>query len=110
MGSRSPSRLAMISAVGVVVLLAGAGSATGQRTAEQTLRYSCQFPVSGAQPVGVTISATFPDTGRVGQPVEPGQVSAKLVLPAAAVAELAKSGATTVVGGAPLTMSVAQQG
>ncbi|AHH99751.1 hypothetical protein KALB_6391 [Kutzneria albida DSM 43870] len=104
------SRPAAVAAFGLAVLLVGAGSAPGLAGKDSTLHYTCQFPATGAVDLAVTVSAAYPDTGRVGQQVAPAAASVRFAVPAEATAELAKLGAVTVDGGTQLATTVAQQG
>lgn len=107
------SRLVVTAALGVIVVgsgtLAGASPAADEQAAELRLGYTCQAP-SGPYPVDLRITATFPDTGAVGAPIQPADVAAAVTLPPEIGAELAAMDAATVTGVAELTTVVAANG
>src|ERR1700754_1990189 len=106
-------RLAVLAAVGMVVvtagLIAGAGSAIGEQHAAATWSYSCLFP-SGPQPVDVSVTATFPGMATPGTAIQPTDVAVTAALPAAAVADLRAVGANSTTASAALSVTVAQNG
>ena len=85
--------------------LAGAGSASGAQATITNLAYHCAFP-SGAQPVSVSVAATFPESGAAGQAIQPAEVRLTIVVPPAALMNLA-SPVTPVAG---LSVKLAQGG
>jgi hypothetical protein len=93
----------------VAVALAGAGSAIGAQANSATLAYHCAFP-AGAQPVSVAVTAQFPDSAATGTPIQPAGVALAITLPAAEVASLTGSGASTVAVTADLSTRVTQAG
>lgn len=100
--SRPSSRgVFRVTAAAVVLVAAGvtAGSAPAVSQASEhpvTLRlgYSCAFR-SGAIPVSAQVTATYPVAGTVGQPIQPTGTRIAVILPHAAVADLASLHATT---------------
>jgi hypothetical protein len=106
-------RLASMAAIGTVIVvtgvLTGTGSAIGQQNAHKHFTYTCQFP-SGAQPVGVDITAAFPSAGAVGQAVHPASGTVTVAIPHAGLRTLTALHAATVGGIAQLHTTVAQNG
>ncbi len=106
-------RMAGLAAVGAVVvavgLVSGAGPAIGAQAAAATWSYSCMFP-SGAQPVDVAVSATFPGMASPGTAIQPTDVAITATLPAAAVSDLRSLGANSTTASAALAMTVTQNG
>lgn len=100
-------------ALGAVVLLAGqlpgGGAAAEDRPARAEITYECGLP-SGVRQVKVGFEADFPGSGAPGKPIQPGEVTAKVPLPKAAVDELLPAGTRSVSGSADLTAHVAQNG
>lgn len=97
---------AVLAATGVA---AGAGATTGQRTAGESLSYSCAMP-SGPRQVSVVATATFPTAGTAGQPIQPTGTAVTVTLPQAAVAVLAALHAAAVTATASLATKVTQGG
>jgi len=117
------SRGVRSAALAVALLLAGALAAAVTVAADASgtvadshvqlsLGYTCSFPVGSRQvptAVGVAIAATFPDAVAAGQRIQPTGVQITVRLPAAAVAALRESGATTVSSTAVLAVDMSQQ-
>ncbi|MFD7699860.1 DUF6801 domain-containing protein [Streptomyces caelestis] len=107
-----PSRVrARSAAIGAFVVLAAtvpaAASAAGTQEVDAELPYVCALP-SGRQPVGVRVSAAFPDRVEAGEAVSPADVTTTVELPAEAVADLTALKATTARAATRLTVGVAQ--
>jgi hypothetical protein len=90
------------------VLSGGVGTAVAQ-TADVSPAYSCQFP-SGAQRVGVRVTASLPTQGTVGRAVAPGTPTVTVTVPRAALGDLTKLDAATVGATEKLTVNVSQSG
>jgi hypothetical protein len=69
--------------------------------------YLCPFP-SGEQRVEVRLSAEFPVSATVEQPVRPSGLAIELTVPQAALAELTARGAASVTAVARVDVSIAQ--
>ncbi|MFE4047938.1 DUF6801 domain-containing protein [Streptomyces sp. YIM B13518] len=107
-----PSRVrARSAAIGAFVVLAAtvpaAASAAGTQEVDAELRYVCALP-SGRQPVGVRVSAAFPDRVEAGEAISPVDVTTTVELPADAVADLTALEAATARAATRLTVGVAQ--
>ncbi|GAA4481379.1 hypothetical protein GCM10023191_000180 [Actinoallomurus oryzae] len=90
-------------------LFSAIAAIAGERAIDRTFTYGCQLP-SGTQQVAVRVIANVPDSATVGRPIRLGQVTVLVALPAAAVADLTKQGATTVGGTLRLTPLVTVNG
>ncbi|MFC1229458.1 MULTISPECIES: DUF6801 domain-containing protein [Streptomyces] len=108
---RSPRARARSAAIGAFVVLAAmmpaAASATGAQEVDAELSYDCTLP-SGRQPVGVQVSATFPERAGAGEAISPTDVTTTVEFPAEAVADLTALGASTARAATRLTVGVAQ--
>ena len=109
---RVPTRRTLTTAtIGIVLVslgvLAGEGPAIGDQKVATTLAYTCQFP-SGAQQVSLQVNATYPESGAIGQPIAPANVSVAMDVPQAAVADLIKIGAAAVQAYGDLSVVVKQ--
>lgn len=99
---RSTGWVAGVGGLVATVALAASGvaanaTATGQHPVRADLAYSCHFP-SGPRQVGVTVAAVFPTSAASGKPIQPTGLRTTVTLPPAALAYLAKGGATQVTG------------
>ncbi|MQA10063.1 MAG: hypothetical protein GEU98_16210 [Pseudonocardiaceae bacterium] len=107
--------MALIGMVGMLSGVLGAASSAAEQQAGRTdvdttwFAYNCEFP-SGRHQIGVRIQASFPESGAVGQPIQPTDVTVRASIPEAALADLTGWGAATVTGTANLTAAVAQNG
>lgn len=109
-------RLLTVAATGTVVMVAGVFGGAGPLGAEPgeatrplstQLDYTCEFP-SGPRQLGVLISAGYPASGAVGEPIRPDGVTVAVTVPDTALADLTALNAATVAGTAELTVSVNQ--
>lgn len=113
--SHGVARIAAITLVlaGTGMAVSGATPAAGQQVAKPQLNYDCAYPSglpeSNVQ-VGVQVEASFPQTGAIGQPIQPTSATVAIVLPPAAVANLARLHAATVAADYRLRVRVAQNG
>ncbi|MEU0368751.1 DUF6801 domain-containing protein [Streptomyces sp. NPDC006283] len=104
------SRLVVFGAAGLVAgFLVGPGQAAQARDADISLAYLCTFP-SGRQAVTADITGTYPDAGGVNVPIQPGEPTVRVSIPAVALEGALPEGATAVEGTAELTTGVAQNG
>jgi hypothetical protein len=89
----SPRGIFRIAAAAVVMVAAGVTAGSAPAAAQQAvtlmLRYTCVFPPE-SRSVSVQVSATYPTSGRVGQPIQPTGTGIAVALPQAAVADLAR--------------------
>jgi len=106
-------RWARISALCCIVLLAAlmpaAQAEVAPQEADVTLDYGCQL-APGPRQVSIRVGATFPGAGVVGQPIQPKDVTVRVTLPPATVADLTEQGVATVAGAVDLATMVAQNG
>lgn len=107
---RGLARGAVACVIAITVSLFSAIAAiAGEHAVDRSFRYACQLP-SGTQQVAVRVIASVPDTATVGKPIRLGNVTVLVALPATAVADLTKEGATTVGGTLRLTPLVTVNG
>src|SRR5437867_1834549 len=97
--SRRTAAMIMVGVLVTAGAMAGADPAVGAGP----LGYTCQFP-TGPEQVGVTISATVPEQGTAGSPIQPDAVAATVTLPPNALAALTALGAASVTGKVNLTV------
>lgn len=90
-------------------LFSAIAAIAGEHAVDRSFGYACQLP-SGTQQLAVRVIANVPDTATVGRPIRLGDVTVLVALPAAAVADLTKQGATTVGGTLRLTSLVTVNG
>lgn len=106
-------RIGVFAIGGVVALATGvlvsAGAAAGAQTTTVDFSYQCAF-ASGAQPVDVKVTGSFPGTDAVGQAITPADVAFAVTVPAAATTDLESGGATSVTPQVSLATAIAQQG
>ncbi|MFG2669536.1 DUF6801 domain-containing protein [Streptomyces sp. NPDC048445] len=98
---------AVLAAVLMAGMIPGAQASAGDRDVHIDVKYGCDFP-SGTRPVSVRVSATVPEEGEVGKPVQLRDVSTELVLPEAGLPDLAGLGEAGAEAETKLTMGVAQ--
>lgn len=102
--------LAVAAVLGLAVgtgTFTGAGVATGAQPADARFGYTCQFP-SGPQPVGLVVTATFPENVTEGEAIQPTDVAATVSVPPAGHADLTALGAAVVTGIAALGTKATQ--
>jgi hypothetical protein len=114
-----PRRSVRIAAVAAVALLAGVlpganSSATGGE-GELSLAYTCRFGAAGqdvqdVQDVTISFSQAYPHGGRVGKPVQPGELTMTVGISRGAVAALLPAPADTLTGTGDLKALVTQGG
>ncbi|WP_157749298.1 DUF6801 domain-containing protein [Jatrophihabitans sp. GAS493] len=94
-------------AAGVTAALMGGGSAASAATINATINTTCTIPVAGAEEYAANISATIPDTAKVGDSVTLQNFKISILLNVATTDALQILGATTLEGsitaGATLT-------
>ncbi|WP_371775100.1 DUF6801 domain-containing protein [Streptomyces sp. NBC_01438] len=98
---------AVLAAVLMAGMIPGAQASAGDRDVHIDVKYGCDFP-SGTKPVSVRVSATVPEKGEEGKPVQLRDVSTELILPEDGLPDLAGLGAAGVEAGTKLAMGVAQ--
>jgi hypothetical protein len=109
MGGRSKkvARTAVLAVAGLTVVLASPGSAGAQREEQQQTNIGIAY-LCGTQRVELRVSATFPATILVGEPVRPADVSLELNVPPEAMAELTSAGAVAATSTVKLETSIVQ--
>ncbi|SDI78464.1 hypothetical protein SAMN05444157_0145 [Frankineae bacterium MT45] len=94
-------------AAGVTAALMGGGSAASAATINATINTTCTIPVAGAEDYSANISATIPDSAKVGDSVTLQNFQISILLNVATTDALQILGATTLQGsitaGATLT-------
>ncbi|MCZ4117985.1 DUF6801 domain-containing protein [Streptomyces sp. H39-S7] len=110
-GAQVPRRTVRLAAIAAAALLAGllpgAGSAAVGRDGPLAMVYKCAFP-GGDQPVPVSLVQSFPETGAVDKPIQPGDLTMAVTVPRAAVDGLVPDVAGTLAGTGTLTTRVKQ--
>ncbi|MDF9814524.1 DUF6801 domain-containing protein [Streptomyces sp. SPB162] len=110
-GAQVPRRTVRLAAIAAAALLAGllpgAGSAAAGRDGPLAMAYTCAFP-GGDQAVHVSLVQSFPETGAVDKPIQPGDLTMAVTLPRAAVDGLVSDAAGTLAGAGSLTARVTQ--
>ncbi|MGW0776443.1 DUF6801 domain-containing protein [Streptomyces sp. NPDC002835] len=103
-----PARVAVLATAGLVAaLLVGPGSAAQARDIGVDLAYDCDF-TRGTRTVRVAVGGSFPDTGGVGRPIQPGAPTVRVAIPAGALDGALPAGARTVAGSLSMTTRVSQ--
>ncbi|MCT2592395.1 hypothetical protein LHJ74_21225 [Streptomyces sp. N2-109] len=98
----------------LAALLPSTGSTAREQAARVSAGYLCEpssaagESATAATAVNVGISATFPETGTPGEPIQPGALTVRVSLTKAAAGEVLGEDAATVEGSAALTTEVAQ--
>lgn len=85
-------------------LVPGSPAAAEDQNVDVSLRYACES--APGQQITVRVRNTFPSTGKVGEPVEPGKATVAVTLPAAVLGDLAEPGTADVTGTVDLGMLV----
>jgi hypothetical protein len=89
-------RAAVLAMVMVAVgVTATAALAAAPRAVSLRVGYACAFP-SGSRSMSAQITATFPEAGVAGQPIQPTGIKITLTLPQAAVSGLVRLNRSTV--------------
>ncbi|MFE9107313.1 DUF6801 domain-containing protein [Actinomadura geliboluensis] len=101
-----------VAVAGLGVLVTGVlpGGAARAQGADAALSFACAFPSGTVGAVGVRLRATFPDGGTVGEPVQPGRVTATVAIPKAALGDVRALGGAAVAGTVGVGVSIAQGG
>ncbi|QKW39555.1 hypothetical protein HUT06_40595 [Actinomadura sp. NAK00032] len=86
------------------------GGAARAQEADAALSYACTFPSGTVESVGVRLRTTFPDGGVVGEPVQPGKVTATVTIPKAALGDVSALGGAAVAGTVGVGVAAAQGG
>ncbi|MCL2551630.1 MAG: hypothetical protein FWE15_03205 [Actinomycetia bacterium] len=108
MRSRRSVRLAAVGTAALVAgVLPGTNSAASGGQGELSLSYACQF-ASGEQDVTVAFAEQFPQTGDVGKPIVPGDLSMAVTIPRAGVTAMLPSGTGSVSAEGDLKTRVTQ--
>ncbi|MEW2634539.1 DUF6801 domain-containing protein [Streptomyces sp. NPDC048389] len=75
------ARVAVVGATGLVAaLLVGPGSTAQARDIHVGLTYDCAF-AQGTGAVRIAVGGSFPDTGAVGRPMQPGEPVVRVTIP-----------------------------
>jgi hypothetical protein len=110
---RRVATVGVLAAAGVIVALTGPGPAGAQedtRKVDVDVAYQCARPTDRTWPVTLHVTATFPASGKVGEPIQPADVSLSLSVPPEALAELSGAGAVAATSSVKLTTSIVQGG
>jgi hypothetical protein len=105
--SRGAFRVVAVAVVIVAAVSAGSAPAAGRQAVSLRLGYTCAFP-SAPRPVSTLVTGTFPAAGTAGQPIQPAGTGIAVILPRAAVADLARLHAAAVTLTAGLTTEVTE--
>jgi len=101
----------VLAAAGVTMALAGpttAGAQEDQRKVDVDLAYQCVRPTDRTWAVTLHVTATFPTSGNVGEPIQPTDVTLGLSVPPEALAELSAAGAVTATSSVKLDTNIVQ--
>ncbi len=105
---RRTVRLAAVATAAVLAgTLPGTDSAASGGQGELSLTYACQF-TSGEQDVTVAFAQAYPRQAQVGQPIQPGELTATVTVPRAGIAAILPADAAAVTASADLKTHVAQ--
>ncbi|MFL6123238.1 DUF6801 domain-containing protein [Actinophytocola sp.] len=103
--------IGVLAAAGVIVALAGpttAGAQEDQRKVDVDLAYQCARPTDRTWAVTLHVTATFPTSGKTGEPVQPTDVALALSVPPEVLADLSAAGAVTATSTVKLDTSIVQ--
>lgn len=106
-GRRSVRLAAVATAAVLAGTLPAADSAASGGEGDLSLTYACQF-ASGEQDVSVAFAQSYPHGAQVGQPIQPGDLTATVTVPRAGITAILPADTAAVTASADLKTKVTQ--